>query len=302
MLEKSLGLLKDTLKLLKIKGFYWKEGTHYYDPLSNEFNNRRAFIKVAQRPMKNMRIVGEMICLNQGWTQGALESVEKVVNSKFVNSKFVNSKFVNSAKKGGKIPTNLLFPQNPICYESTKIIRSHGLVINDSFKIPENVSIITVTELGNTCPLSQRIDSEIYKFYLAGNTIFENNDNSNILTENGKLLQNSMAGIILFKNHVGPCTVNNLMLDFKQSFCSTSEGIPCAIDCITKKNNKISANKNIIPKWYTKSGYENIEQIKLSDFIMYNGYNCTYIVIACRSFNSSITLEGIKLARQISSG
>jgi hypothetical protein len=91
LLEKSLGLLKDTLKLLKIKGFYWKEGTHYYDPLSNEFDNRRAFIKVAQRPMKNMRIVGEMICLDQGWTQGALESVEKVVNFKFANSKFVNS-------------------------------------------------------------------------------------------------------------------------------------------------------------------------------------------------------------------
>ena len=297
LLEKSLGLFKDTLKLLKIKGFYWKEGTHYYDPLSNEFDNRKAFIKVAQMPMKNMRIVGEMICLDQGWTQGALDSVEKVVNFKFVNSKFVNS-----LKKGGNPLTNLLFPQATICYGSTKIIRSHGSVIDDPFQIPENVNIITVTELGNTCPLSQKIDSRIFDFYSDGNTIFENNDNSNSLTENGKLLQNSMTGSVLFKNHVGPCTVNNLMLDFKQSFCSKSIGIPCAIDCITKKNDIISTKKDIIPKWHTKNGYQNIEKIKLSDFIMYNGYNCTYIVIACRSFNSSITTTGVKLARQISSG
>jgi hypothetical protein len=86
LLEKLFGLFKDTLKLLKIKGFYWNEGTHYYDPLGTEFKTRTEFIKVAQEPMKNMRIVGEMICLDQGWTQGALESVEKIIDKNFINN------------------------------------------------------------------------------------------------------------------------------------------------------------------------------------------------------------------------
>jgi hypothetical protein len=86
LLEKFLGLNKNKLKLLKIKGFYWNEGTHYYDPLGNEFKTRTEFIKVAQEPMKNMRIVGEMICLDQGWTQGALESVEKIIDKNFINN------------------------------------------------------------------------------------------------------------------------------------------------------------------------------------------------------------------------
>ena len=84
ILEKSLGLLKNTLKLISIKGFYWNEGTHYYDPLGNDFKSRTNFIKIAQRPTKNIRIVGEMISQKQGWTEGALESVNKVITEKWI--------------------------------------------------------------------------------------------------------------------------------------------------------------------------------------------------------------------------
>jgi len=56
----------------------------------------------------------------------------------------------------------------------------------------------------------------------------------------------------------------------------------------------------MIPKWYTKHGNENIAQIKLSDFIYINGYNCTYIIIACRNFSSNITTNGIFKARTLS--
>jgi monoamine oxidase len=34
--------------------------------------------------MPNMLIVGEMISNNQGWTQGALESVKAVVSKKWI--------------------------------------------------------------------------------------------------------------------------------------------------------------------------------------------------------------------------
>ena len=80
ILEESLGIKEGALKLLVIKSFFWPIGTHYYSPLpkSSPFKTRQSYIKAAQNPMKDMFVVGEMISIDQGWTQGALDSVEKV--------------------------------------------------------------------------------------------------------------------------------------------------------------------------------------------------------------------------------
>jgi len=87
LVEKSLGLPQNTLHLLAIKDFYWPIGTHYYAPLNHKkFKNRREFVKELQHPMHNMLIVGEMISMNQGWTQGALESVQMGLTKKWIQS------------------------------------------------------------------------------------------------------------------------------------------------------------------------------------------------------------------------
>jgi hypothetical protein len=79
MVSKSLGI-NQVCKLKDIKSFYWNVGTHYYKPLKNlKFENRNEYIKMAQNPQKNMYVVGEMISHKQGWTEGAIESVEKIV-------------------------------------------------------------------------------------------------------------------------------------------------------------------------------------------------------------------------------
>ena len=85
LLELSLGIPNGTLHLNAILDFYWPVGTHYYDPLPNKFKNRKEFIKKAQTPIPCMLVVGEMISMNQGWVQGALESVEAVVTKKWVD-------------------------------------------------------------------------------------------------------------------------------------------------------------------------------------------------------------------------
>lgn len=77
-LEKALNI--DSLKLIGIKSFYWNIGTHYYSPLPDEFKSRNEFIRKCQNPQKNLFVVGELISLNQGWTQGALESVENIID------------------------------------------------------------------------------------------------------------------------------------------------------------------------------------------------------------------------------
>ena len=79
MISKSLNITP-VCKLKDIKSFYWNIGTHYYKPLKNlNFKNRNDYIKKAQNPQKNMYVVGEMISHNQGWTKGAIESVEKII-------------------------------------------------------------------------------------------------------------------------------------------------------------------------------------------------------------------------------
>lgn len=79
LLEKTLRLPRDSLHLLAIRAFYWNIGTHYYKPLKTAYQSREEFIYKAQRPENNIFVVGELISRNQGWTEGALESVEAVI-------------------------------------------------------------------------------------------------------------------------------------------------------------------------------------------------------------------------------
>jgi len=76
LIEKALGLQKDVLEMSAIRSFYWDIGTHYYTPLDKE--ERKNFIQKIQHPCSDMWVVGECVSHNQGWVEGALESVEKV--------------------------------------------------------------------------------------------------------------------------------------------------------------------------------------------------------------------------------
>jgi hypothetical protein len=82
LIRKSLGIGKEKeVKLNSIVSFYWKIGTHYYHPLNHEeYNNRKEFIKKAQNPKENIFVIGEAVSLNQGWVEGALESVENITS------------------------------------------------------------------------------------------------------------------------------------------------------------------------------------------------------------------------------
>lgn len=78
LIEKSLNIPANKLELIEIKSFYWNIGTHYYKPLT-KYDTRIEFINKAQYPCKGIRIVGEVISLNQGWVEGALESVKNII-------------------------------------------------------------------------------------------------------------------------------------------------------------------------------------------------------------------------------
>lgn len=82
LVEASLGMPKNMLELESIVDYYWKEGTHYYEPLRGQYieQGRDAFIKAAQHPEPNMWVVGEMVSKHQGWVEGALESVDQIMD------------------------------------------------------------------------------------------------------------------------------------------------------------------------------------------------------------------------------
>jgi hypothetical protein len=78
LVEKSIGIPFGQLNIIAIKDFYWPVGTHYYEPLSGI--SREEFIFKAQHPEPGLLVVGEVVSLHQGWTEGALESVNAVIN------------------------------------------------------------------------------------------------------------------------------------------------------------------------------------------------------------------------------
>lgn len=84
LLEHSLGIPDNSLHIIAIKDYYWTIGTHYYTPLNCDYNSREDFINKAQHPKKGILVVGEALSRNQGWSEGALESVKAVLTKKWV--------------------------------------------------------------------------------------------------------------------------------------------------------------------------------------------------------------------------
>jgi len=75
-LKKVLNI--EDIKLSKITSYYHKIGTHYYKPLSKNYDTRLEFIKKAQNPDKNIYVIGEVVSENQGWVNSALDSFHKI--------------------------------------------------------------------------------------------------------------------------------------------------------------------------------------------------------------------------------
>lgn len=75
LLQEALGI---HLALEDVSENFWRLGTHYFEPCL-QYSTREQFLQRAQRPMKNMFVVGEMVSQKQGWVEGALESVQNII-------------------------------------------------------------------------------------------------------------------------------------------------------------------------------------------------------------------------------
>ena len=83
LLEETLSIPLGTLQITALLDFYWPIGTHYYSPLPKWLTTSE-FIHLVQHPLPDILVVGEVVAENQGWTEGALESVAKVLTKKWL--------------------------------------------------------------------------------------------------------------------------------------------------------------------------------------------------------------------------
>lgn len=79
---KQKSIISKYLKELNIKGtiddifiVYWNEGIHYYKPMKNLDKT----IKKLCHPEENIYVVGEITSYKQGWVEGCIESIDRIL-------------------------------------------------------------------------------------------------------------------------------------------------------------------------------------------------------------------------------
>lgn len=66
---------------LRVWRCFHKIGTHFFRPLLTEFKDRDRYIDAIQQPLPRLFVIGEAVSMYQGWTEGALMSVHRVLPS-----------------------------------------------------------------------------------------------------------------------------------------------------------------------------------------------------------------------------
>lgn len=264
--------------------------------------------------------------------QRKLEKYQNKVN-KIIN--MLNIYNLNLLGGAGSLPPGLVYPQEPSCSisnSSTKIIKAHGALNGKQFLLHNGTNIITLVEVGETCPFSELVETQLTIFYESGRTLFTENDTTNTLTEDAKLfidrIDSSMMtfGIdertgdrlkfrdkYIIKNHVGTVeglSVNDSLLSFRGPYCNDAS---CSINCINRNHmGTITSKRNVKPLWYgekeTTDGAGRptkvlikypIGDVLLSDLIYKEGQG-TYILFSCRSLVSGLSSASVKLTRETS--
>ena len=63
------------IKILKYVKYFWKHGTHYYKPLSQDLG-LDALLEQAKNPGAGIHVIGEVVAYNQGWIGSTLKTVK----------------------------------------------------------------------------------------------------------------------------------------------------------------------------------------------------------------------------------
>lgn len=73
LIKQSLKI-KENIKIIDYRIYYWTIGTHYFRPYPWKFDEWKHILPYMKNPTKNIKVIGEFNSFNQGWVEGALES------------------------------------------------------------------------------------------------------------------------------------------------------------------------------------------------------------------------------------
>ena len=186
--------------------------------------------------------------------------------------------------------------------DTVKIFNLHGNInfIDESevqFDIPPNTSIITITAIGQMCPLVYDFKKNFTTFYKENNTIFQNNDTSKLKTREGQIFQEELNSsewthpniTYKFKNHLEGEKMNNFNYDWNGPGCDYNGNQVCSMDCLMfdKNNEFIDSKEDCVHNIRSKSGILQ-QNFTLKDLVDHNGTG-VYIVLSCRYLDETNT-------------
>lgn len=154
-----------------------------------------------------------------------------------------------------------------------RIIFAHGDSTGiQQFTLPKGCNVITMSILGKPLTLNKKFDQYLMDYYRSGKFIFAKKDKSYNLSKDGKALVKRLRTVfdVDIRNHVGSIKMNDQLLDFN-----------CPIEMCN-----IYCDKQCHPVYSTTEGYLQVKKIFLSDLIDKEGYSASYILIACRNFDT----------------
>jgi len=202
-----------------------------------------------------------------------------------------------------KTQYDLLKKNNKCCLDDTvKIFNLHGDINFDdnsdvTFTIPPKTSIITITSVGDKCPLAYRFRQQFTEFYKSNKTLFNVNDTSKLLTEDGKLFETHVKSkwsksiyqgkthkySYRFKNHLEGDDMNNFNYSWTGKECQHLWNSQCSMNCLTfdREHKFVNIKEDCVHNIYSESGRLK-RNFTLKDLVDYNGTG-VYIILSCRS-------------------
>jgi len=77
LLTDALSLSPGGVRVLEVRSFFWREGTHYFLPDATDSKKREEFLGETLSPRPGVLVLGEGFSRDQGWTEGALARAER---------------------------------------------------------------------------------------------------------------------------------------------------------------------------------------------------------------------------------
>jgi len=204
-----------------------------------------------------------------------------------------------------KTKYDLLKKNNTCCDDETvKIFNLHGDInFNDNydvtFTIPPKTSIITITSVGDKCPLAYLFRQQFTEFYKSNKTLFKHNDTSKLLTEDGKSFETHVKSkwsksiyqgkphnySYSFKNHLEGDVMNNFNYSWTGNECQHLGNLQCSMNCLSfnRENKFVNIKEDCVHDIYSETGKLK-RNFTLKDLVDYNGTG-VYIILSCRSLN-----------------